>query len=70
MAEPGHVFSSQDGLFLSDNIDSNLREITTFRPEDGKLALDLLESFKEDNLLAFGEAFSLAFDKWKLKHFW
>ena len=70
MAIPDHVFSRQDRLILGDNNDENLRHIERFRPDDGKLILDLLESFKEDNLLALSEAFSLAFDKWKLKNCW
>ena len=70
MALPGHIFSIQDHLFLDDNNDDNLRKIKRFNPEDGKLALILLESFKIDNLLLLFEAFSLAIDKWGLRNFW
>ena len=70
MAIPDHVFSNQDALVLGDSTDYNLWEIGRFHPEDGKLGLLLLESFKEDSLLALSETFSFAFNKWKLKNFW
>ena len=70
MAIPKHVFSRQDDLFLCDDNNKNLKEIERFRREDVKLDLCLEKSFKEDNLLALGEAFSLLLDRWKLQNFW
>ena len=70
MAEPGHVFSSHDHLFLTDNNDSNLRQLAEFRPYDGNLALVFEEGFSKDNFLVLRKELPLAFYRWKLKNTW
>ena len=69
MANPRHVFSRQDCLFLGDNNAENRSTIESFIVEDGKLLLVLEKTFKQDNLLAVTNTISLTVHKWKLKHF-
>ena len=70
MPIPDHIFSLQDYLSLGDNNEENLRKIERFNPDDGKLVLNLLKSFKETSLAAFDKALSFIGNKWKLRDLW
>ena len=70
MALPTEVFAVQDWIFRERDEGKNLNSIQAFHPRDGKLALNLKESFNDENLLGVSEALSQGFERWKLTHVW
>ena len=70
MANPYHIFASQDDIWLNINKGKNLKAIQAFHPNDNKLALNLEESFSDQSLLEVSEALSHSFERWKLTDVW
>ena len=69
MANPFHVFASQDVISLNDDPDKNERKIQKFRSRRDRVELAFKESFKEEQLTTLSESLPLLLGRRVLKHF-
>ena len=71
MADPAHIFSNEDELVLdAADVENSERMVKGFRSQNGRLCLELPETFKEEQLLGLSQSLSTLSTKHALEHFW
>ena len=70
MANPTHMFTRQDCIWLKGDDHENLKAIQEFHPDNDKLALNLEESFSDLCLQIVSETLSHSLNRWTFTNLW